>query len=420
MNTFASIDAGLTKTSDAGVRESMVENRKIVLKKRLIRELYEAGPLPIAHLARLLHTSVPSATTLIEELTAEKWLMELGVGETQFGRKPVLYGLNPHRHQTLILDISTHDTQLIVFDLNNEIVARLATDLRLRDEDAYLPDLLATITSFFKRERLIRQDLLAVGVSVPGLINPETGVNYTYPNLNQGGLSFGKRLEKYFGRPVFLINDTKATVLGEHRFGLAKGKKHVLSVNVDWGMGLGILLNGEVLTGASGFAGELGHIQVRTDGELCHCGKRGCLDTVASASALVRRVREDMQRGQSTQLTAHAPGAIDVEKVVDAARQGDAYSISVLKDISTEIGRGMAIAVQLFNPELIIVDGVLAKAGRFITEPLEQAIEQYCLNEFRNNLSIEISELGVMAKLFGTQAHLMENVLTPTQHLVDV
>ncbi|WP_266367021.1 ROK family transcriptional regulator [Tellurirhabdus rosea] len=399
--------------TEIAIRESVVDIKKSRLRKKIIRELYDTGNCTIAHLARLVHASVPSVTALIDELIVEKWLLELGTGEAQFGRKPVLYGLNPYRHLTLVLDISTHDTQLVIFNLGNQIVAQQETGLPLEDASAYVDNLFSLIDSFLLKSKVSRSDLLGVGVSLPGLINPATGMNYTYQHLNDADHSFGERIQGHLQNPVFLINDTKATVLGEQRFGLAQGKNFVLSINIDWGVGLGILLNGEVFSGASGFAGELGHIQVRRDGAPCHCGKKGCLDTVASASALVKRVRTDLLNGQETELAQYRNELerVDVEKVIEAAKQGDTYSIDMLEDISQELGRGLAMAVQLFNPEMIIVDGVLAKAGAFITNPLEQAIRTFCLSDFNRNLTIEVSQLGGLAKLYGAQVCIVEQVL---------
>ncbi|MFC0186344.1 ROK family protein [Pseudarcicella hirudinis] len=170
-------------------------------------------------------------------------------------------------------------------------------------------------------------------------------------------------------------------------------------------------MNGKVFQGASGFAGELGHIQVKADGELCHCGKVGCLDTLTSASSLIRRVKERLRLGQVSKLAEKNIEQIDIEMVIDVANRGDALAIDLLHDIGKEMGKGLSIAVHLFNPEAIIINGVLAKAGKFISNPIEQAIYKYCLADFKNDLTIEISELGENSRLLGTQVYVMGKVL---------
>ena len=213
--------------------------------------------------------------------------------------------------------------------------------------------------------------------------------------------------------PVSVVNDSKATAFGEYRFGLAKGKSHVLSINVDWGVGLGIVINGEIFDGASGFAGELGHIQVNPEGILCYCGKVGCLDTITSASSLLKNIKEGLRNGQISKLGEYKDNLEDInlEMVIDAAQQGDAFSIDIIHTIGLELGKGLSIAVHLFNPQIIIIDGVLSKAQKLIVNPIEHAINKYCLSDFKEDLSIEISQLGDNAKIYGVHAYVVENLL---------
>ena len=186
----------------------------------------------------------------------------------------------------------------------------------------------------------------------------------------------------------------------------------MLAINIDWGVGLGIVVNGEVFQGASGFAGELGHIQVDPEGELCYCGKIGCLNTITSASSLVRRVQRDIQDGQVSKLASFRDNVaqIDIDELINAAYQGDSYAIDILHEAGFQLGKGLAIAISLFNPEVIIVDGVLATAATFILNTIEQAISKYCLSDFRNDMTIELTQLNGTAKWLGTHAYVMEDI----------
>ncbi|MBB5285111.1 putative NBD/HSP70 family sugar kinase [Rhabdobacter roseus] len=362
-------------------------------------------------MARLFHASIPSATGIINELIREGWITETGTGPARAGRPPVLYGLNPKKYLTLIMDINRHDTQLVVFDLSNQLIVRRQIDIRLDDTPAFLELLFEETENFLANHGITRDRLWGIGVSMPGLINAAQGINQTYLHLTSPGETLSSRLENHFQAPICLINDTRATTIGEHRFGLAKDKSHVLTINIDWGVGLGILLNGEVFNGASGFAGELGHIQVRSDGILCHCGKVGCLDTVTSAMALIRQAREGIEAGRATILPQLVRGnldALDTSHIIEAIHAGDEFSIDLLGKVGSELGKGLATAVHLFNPEVIIISGLLAAVGPFISNPIEQAINKYCLVDFKNSLSIRISQLGTKARLLGTQAHLFE------------
>ncbi len=385
---------------------SVIDIRRNRLRSSLILELYQSGHTSINRMARLFHASIPLATTIVNDLMKEGWIHETGTEPVRAGRPPVLYGLNARKYLTLVLDINRHDTHMMVFDLSNELIAEQQIDLKLEDSPAFMDQLLAAARGFVDRTNLKPDAFWGVGVSMPGLINVARGINQTYPHLTEPGLSLSDKLEAYFGLPVVLVNDTHATTIGEHRFGLAKDKKHVLTVNLDWGVGLGILLNSEVFNGATGFAGELGHIQVQPDGLLCHCGKIGCLDTLVSGFALIRQAQAGIDSGRATKLPKDA--VLHTHHIIEAARTGDELSIDVLRNLGRNLGKGLATAVHLFNPEVVIVTGVLAEAGQYIADPIEQAINKYCLVDFRESLSIKISQLGNKARRWGIQAHLID------------
>lgn len=393
------------------LKASIIDIKKSRLKRGILSELYFSGSSTIADLSRLLNTSVPSITTLIDELTRQdQWIVENGMGTTKFGRKPIVYSLNPDHHWVLMLDISTHETRLMAFNLQNEILEEKRIDLPIQRNPDFSAQLSLEIASFLEGFKAPNPTLLAIGVSMPGLINAQTGQNHTFQIVPDQG-SIKTVLEARFGVPTHVINDSKATVLGENRFGLGRGKKDVLAINIDWGVGLGIMVNGELLHGASGFAGELGHIQMDPDGELCQCGKVGCLDSITSASTLLRKVKDGLKQGKASKLARVKDGEINIETVVNAANEGDNFAIDLLHQIGIQLGRGLSIAVHLFNPEILIVDGILAKAGRFFINPIEQAINKYCLIDFKNDLSIEVSELGDRSKLLGTLSFVVEGVL---------
>ncbi len=390
---------------------SVIDTKKNKLKRNIIAELYRAESGTISQLANLIHTSVPSTTALIDELNVGQWVKGIGTGTAQYGRKPSLFALAPFPYATVVIDITVHDTKLVVFNLANQVLHRVDLPLRLENSVSFLDNLRGALTDLSHQIQADDLVIIGSGVAMPGLVNPLEGINHTYPEVTRNGQSLSNLVQSVFDAPVFLINDTKAMLVGEHRFGLAQGKNFVLSINIDWGIGLGVITNGAILQGMSGFAGELGHIQMKTDGELCTCGKVGCLETVASASSLIRRAKDGLREGRISALAERDPETIDIELIIEKANAGDAFCIDLLNDVGSELGRGLATAVHLFNPELIIVNGVLAKATRAITRPIEQAIAKYSLLNYQDNLSIELSRLGEMAKLYGTQAYILQNLL---------
>lgn len=398
----------ITETSS-----SVIDLRKNRLRKNLIKELYKTNTTSINKLSRLFHSSIPSATAIVNEMQRDGWVIEKGVGTAKAGRPPVLYGLNPSKKVTLILDINRNESNFFVLNLSNEILYKHESGLQLENSPFYLEKLTEELDRFLSKILLPASSFWGIGISMPGLISSAEGLNLSYRDLVPEGGSLTEYLSNKYQLPVIIINDTHATALGEYRFGLAKRYKNVLTINIDWGVGLGILINGEVFEGSQGFAGELGHIQAKADGILCECGKIGCLDTLTSAVALIRQAQEGIAEGTATLLTklaAEDVAALSANHIIQAVRMGDGFSIDLLSDLGTELGKGLAIAVHLFNPEAIIVTGVLAQAGSFITNPMGQAINRYCLTDFRESLKIKISELGAKARLLGCQANVINHL----------
>jgi len=195
---------------------------------------------------------------------------------------------------------------------------------------------------------------------------------------------------------------------------LAHLKQNVLVINLDWGLGMGIIVNGKLYKGRDGFAGEFGHIPMIDNGILCKCGKQGCLETIASGTAIAHAAREGLRSGRSSllsQLAEEDPEKIDVQQVVQAALMGDQYSISILANVGHWLGKGFAYLIQIFNPELIIMGGGMPEASPFILPPIQQAIHAYCNPELGNEISIQVSKLGSQAGIRGVAALVLEHIM---------
>jgi N-acetylglucosamine repressor len=384
---------------------SLVDRKKRTSFSKILSFLYKNGSTSIADLAKELKTSVPSITAILAELIENSWVVETGSAKTKSGRRPVFYDLNGARKTILVVDVNLYQTNFIFINLKNKVLSKTSLKIDI-EKPSYLDEVIKEIEGLLNKTKTT----WAIGVSAPGLIDTKQGFNYSHENLNQDGLSFAALLHQKCGCPVFSINDTRGSLLGEHHFGLAKDKLNVLLVNLDWGVGLGIMLNGLIVRGTDGFAGEIGHVQVNPNGELCNCGKVGCLETVASASTLIRRAQEGIKEGKATSLLKLGK-KIDLQDVIDAANKGDEFSIDIIYDIGRELGKGLSTAVHLFNPEIIIVDGILKTAGDLIISTMKQSIQKYCLTPFKQNLEVEISPLSEEAKVFGTKSFVFEKMM---------
>lgn len=402
---------------DTFVKElNNIERKKFFQKLKIIKYLYIKGAQSNADICERFNISSPTSIGILNELIAEGYVEKQGRGHSIGGRKPDLYGLQDNSLFVLGIEMDQYTTRMAIFNNRNEPVTDIHSyPLRISQDLAILEDLYEYVMSLILSSGIDSNKLLGIGISMPGLVAVKEGRNHTYLLTPEGSASLQQLLESKFKKPVFLQNDVKAATLAEYRFGLARSRRDVLVISMDWGIGIGMIMDGKLRAGTSGFAGEFGHIPMVEDGVLCYCGKRGCLETVASGNALGRLAAAGIQSGESTQLSNFASagtGQIEPKVVIEAAHHGDQYAINILSEIGLNLGKGIAILIQVFNPELIILGGKMADAKQFIGVPIQQSINTYCMSQLREKTSIAMSTLGPNAGILGAVATVMENIFT--------
>jgi glucokinase len=252
---------------------------------------------------------------------------------------------------------------------------------------------------------LARCQVAAVGVCSPGPLDLEAGVALspaTLPGWDR--IPLRQLIEEGLGIPTTLENDANAAALGEHRFGAGQGVDHMIYVTASTGIGGGLILGGALYHGASGMAGEIGHTTILADGPLCGCGNRGCLEVLASGSAIARRAREIVTKGVPTKIANLANGDIDLitaKLVADAASEGDVEAGKILSEAMDYLGIGLASLVNLFNPELVVIGGGLVHIGERLFGPVRRTIKQRAFPAQAQAVRVVPAELGDHAGVLG-------------------
>jgi glucokinase-like ROK family protein len=386
-------------------------SKKNKLKLLILKELYHSGCKSIPELSKIIHMSTPTITRAIDELIESGYLIEEGIGTSSGGRRPNLFGLNPSARYVLGVDISRYHIRLGLFNFANQPVVPIKeVDEGLEVSKDFMKSLKDSVNDFITETGIDKTKLMGIGIALPGLIDLHTGISYSYlQDEKPAAIQF----ENIFEYPVFVENDTKVMALGEQAFGLAQGKQNVLCLNIGSGIGLGMILNGQLYKGNSGFSGEFGHIQVDPDGQLCYCGKIGCLETIASGTTMIKRARKEISDGATTVIRTMVEddfSKITIETVLQAAQRGDQFAIGLLASIGEHLGRGIAVLIHLFNPELIIIGGELTKAENYIVDPIQQNLNKFTIAKIRRDAQIITSSLGQNAGLMGTVAMVMNKV----------
>jgi glucokinase len=249
----------------------------------------------------------------------------------------------------------------------------------------------------------------AIGIGAPGPLDPWEGVIYAPPNLpGWNALPLKRILQDQFGLPVYMGNDANLAGLGEHRYGAGRGTGDLVYMTISTGIGGGIICRGQLLLGADGLAGEVGHTSVDMRGPRCRCGNRGCLEVMASGPAIARRGARAVRRGEAPGIAARTgdnPKAVTAEIVVGAALAGDAAARQIVERAGFHIGIGLVNLVHTLNPRLVVIGGGVALgAGNLLLDAVRAAVAARAMPPFRRDLSILPARLGDDAGLFGALA----------------
>jgi transcriptional regulator of PTS gene len=352
-------------------------------------------------LCKELALSTPKVTNLLNDLIEEGLVQDYGKVDSTGGRKPNLYGLVSDSAFFVGVDIKQSHLNLGLSDFQNNIIKISEVPYTLANTRQSLDELCNLINQFIKGLSVSREKILGVGVNLTGRINHATGYSYSFFYFDEEPLS--KLIEHQVGIRVFLENDSRAMAYGEFSAGSVDKERNVLFLNLDHGIGMGIMLNSELYYGKSGYAGEFGHIPVFDNEVICHCGKKGCLETEASGWALTRMFKERLKTHTSTLITRQGikPENIQLEHIIQAAKNDDVLAIDLIAQIGEKLGKGIAVLINLFNPEVIILGGSLAETGDYIRLPMKSAINKFSLSLVSNDTRLVLSKLKEKAGVTG-------------------
>ena len=263
------------------------------------------------------------------------------------------------------------------------------------------------------------QDVAVFGIGAPGISNPETGVVFTSPNLpGWHNVPLGKTIERRSGKPTFLINDANAAAIGELHFGAGKGARNFIYVTVSTGIGGGIIIDGQLYSGAIGTAGEIGHMAIAGSGPRCNCGNTGCWETLASGSALEREAVRRISEGTPTSILGYVDG--DVKKVTakvihTAAERNDRLARELIGQTAYYLGVGLANLINIFNPELVVIGGGLSNMGDILLKPAFQVAGKRAFTQAYKAARFARATLGGNSGVLGAAAFALAEVAKQRQ-----
>ena len=397
------------------LKEIEMGSKNALLKKKIITHYIYNGSSTIPDLARELDLSVPTVTKFIGEMCEEGYINDYGKLETTGGRHPNIYGLNPTSGYFIGVDIKKFSVNIGLINFKGDM-AELKMDIPYNFENSVegMSELCSLILNFIKNLPIDKEKILNINVNISGRVNPESGYSFSQFNFEERPLA--EVLGEKLGYPVTIDNDTRAMTYGEYMQGCVVGEKNIIFVNVSWGLGIGIVIDGKIYKGKSGFAGEFGHVNTFDNEIICHCGKKGCLETEASGTALHRILLKRIQNGESSILSNRINGKtpITLDEIIAAVNKEDVLCIEIVEEIGHKLGKQIAGLINIFNPELVIIGGTLSLTGDYITQPIKTSIRKYSLNLVNKDSVVATSKLrdraGVVGACMLARSRMFEGV----------
>lgn len=296
-------------------------------------------------------------------------------------------------------------------------IVDLQTNISFKNENTIesFNALCEIIQTFINKHKSIRNKILDININISGRINAESGYSYSIFYFGERPLTdlFYEKL----GYQVFIDNNTRAMLYGEYMSNNTNNAKNIIFVNISWGLGISIMINGQLYYGESGFSGEFGHISVFDNEELCHCGKKGCLETETSGSAIHRIFMQRVLNGENSILSASIKEGnnLTLSDIIDAVNKEDILAIDIIEEAGNKLGKYIAGLINIFNPGLVIIGGELSQTGDYISLPIISAINKFSLNLANKDSVITISKLKDKAGVIGACMLARNNYLKLSQ-----
>lgn len=378
-------------------------NQKPSAQSRLLAQFISHGASTIPEIAKAVGVSLPTATSALNELIKAGIVKEIGKKDNSPGRIPMVYDLIPTAGYFVGVNPEMDCLALAASDFSgNLITEKVRVPYEYENTPESLERLGEIINEFIATLPLAKEEILQVCVNLAERVNPFEGRAYNMFTFLKESLT--DKLTELIQLPVCIENDSRSMAFAEYCKGCCKGVKDVIFVNVCWGLGIGIIINGQLFYGKSGYSGEFGHMTAYNNNIICHCGKIGCIETEVSGRALKRKLTEKILEGKTSILSdkvLNKKEELSLQDILDARAKEDVLSLATLQHIADELGKQLAGIINIFNPEMLVIGGEMSVTGDYLTLPVNMGIKKHSLNIMNEDSQIVTSELKDLAGITG-------------------
>jgi N-acetylglucosamine repressor len=349
------------------------------------------GPISRIQVADVSQLAPASVTKITRQLLERGLIKEVAQQASTGGRRAISLTTEVVPFHSVAVRLGRDYVQFSLYDLGGKELAYESHELFYSNQSDLVAGLLTNLKQFVTQQAEKINQLVAIGITLPGLVNPTTGVVEYMPNTDIDNLELSDIIRNEFNVECFVGNDVRGMALAEHYFGASQDCQDSILVSVHRGTGAGIIVNGQVFLGFNRNVGEIGHIQIDPLGEQCQCGNFGCLETVAANPAIVQRVRKLIAQGYQSTLADKQH--ITINDVCSHALNGDELAKQSLVRVGNQLGKAIAMTINLFNPQKVIIAGDITMAKDLVFPAIKRNVENQSLTTFHKDLPIVASEI---------------------------
>lgn len=357
---------------------------RAINRSAVLNTIRTNGLISRTQVARLTGLSPATISGITAELMEDDLILEKAPGNSRGGRRPILLALNPRAGYVAGLKLTEDHVVGAMTDLEATVIANHTSQLRDHALDTAIVTLADVVEALMVRAGIARDKLLGVGVGLAGIIDAGQGVLRHSPIFGWRSAPFIELLRARLDVLVHIDNDVNTLTITEQLFGAGQGVENFLTVTVGRGVGMGIVVNGQLYRGLNGGAGEFGHTVLDPNGPLCACGNRGCLETYVSDPSLMRLAAEAVSRGELDEKVR------DIDDLLTRARGGNQAAQAIFAQAGEALGRGVANLINIFSPELVIISGEGVRAGETLFGPMRGAISRHVMFGLAEDTKIQI------------------------------
>lgn len=378
------------------------------------------GRVSRVQIAEKLNLTPASISKLTKKLMEKNFIVEERIEKrvNGAGRPQILLKLNSQAGYILGVYMAPKKIDVILTDLSLDIIKEESQPIKKMDRKSIMSQLFSMIDDVISE--VDRKKVFGIGVAMNGMVDSENGVSIFSPHYDWDNFKLGKEIEEKYGLKVLVDNDVRAMALGEMKFGVAEGQNDFVLINIENGIGAGIVIDGKLHRGVNFSAGEIGHLTIDTSiDERCSCGSKGCLEILASNWAIVDRTKARLKEGKKSKYLSGKIDNLEIEDICHAVKNGDVLSRTILEETAGYLSLGMRHLINLLNPGMIVIVGKLNLCGELFYQELLRLIKEDALIDPIKDISIKPSLLENNAATIGAVTLVLENLFKGT-HIVNI